>query len=265
MPRAILAVLLVTLFATVSSTRSYADEKFDSFDPIVEINASDGDVGFHFLVAGGPARVAVILDQRLKRIFRTTASHSLRAQGLSEVFVESAEPKCWTDPEEDPDEEVRTVAQFTDRFREGTYLAMGRTLENELIWAGGTFTHNLPAAPVTNAMIVDTADGTTVQISWEPGTDLGNCEFADANIPDPASVEVVRWEISFEPDIDDLPAGFSLLSKYAVQLPGDARNVTVPAEFLAPWLDAGVSEFKYEIGAKEESGNQTFTEQALEI
>lgn len=255
-----------TTFAVLLlSASTQAIEPFEKFEPIVEINASDGDVGFHFLIGGGPFTSAVVLDPGFAPLVRSSATRAMRAQGMSELFMESAEPKCWSDPEAGEDELIRTVADFVGRFQQGPYFVYGKGQEGEVLFGAASFSHELPAAPITSAEVIDTDSGTAVQISWETGNDLGNCEFSDANIPDPATVEVVRWEIAFEPDIDELPANIARKSSYTVQLPGESRTVAVPAEFLSPWLDAGVTEFKYEIGAKSETGNQTFTERAIEI
>jgi hypothetical protein len=48
--------------------------------------------------------------------------------------------------------------------------------------------------------------------------------------------------------------------KLTVQLPAGVMSLVVPAEFMGPYLDAGVEDFKGEVGAREASGNQTFTE-----
>ena len=261
MKRGVWPVLLLL----VATAHAKADEPFATFQPIVEINASDGDVGFHVLLAGGPWRWASVLNRSLDRQMNVRSNNGMRQQGYSELFVESAEPLCWNDPEAEPGTEVRTVREFTDRFPAGTYLAIGRGVDRGLLYALAEFSHSLPAAPVATSEVFETMTGVTVEISWEPGTDLGRCAYDDAAIPDPATVVVERWEVAFEPDLDELPAGFEFASKYSVLMPADSRSMIVPEAFLAPWLAAGVTEYKFEIGAKERSGNQTFTEVALEI
>lgn len=275
----IYAGLLIAGLTAVSGY-AIATEEFDEFVPIVEINASDGDVGFHVLVDGEGWEWVRIWDPDNNPIFRARAFGALRDQGGTEIFMESAEPPCWHDMEDedyDP-EEVVTVAQFLARFVEGEYIARGRTLSDEMLQAEGELTHNLPAAPETEVEVVldedegfeEEDDGEyEVTISWEPGEDLGECEYEDADIPDPAEVEVVRWEIVVEPNEDELPDGELPegvpKSKFMVQLPGDASSVEVPEEFIQFYLDEGVHHFKYEVGAREESGNQTFTEEEFTV
>ncbi len=257
--------LFIPLSVLLAPVSALALEQYDVFDPIVEINASDGDVGFHFLLGGEPYRNATIFDPYLQRVLISRAATGLKEQGMSELFLESAEPPCWANPEADADSVISTVADFVERFEAGIYFAFGRSIDKELLVGAAMFTHDLPAAPVTDAAQVDSSNGIAVEIHWEPGSDLGVCPYDDAGIPDPASVEVVRWEVAFEPDVDDLPESIEMDAKYVVQVPGNVSSVTVPAEFIGPWLDAGVTEFKYEVGAKEAGGNQTFTENSLEI
>jgi hypothetical protein len=52
---------------------------------------------------------------------------------------------------------------------------------------------------------------------------------------------------------------------FSVQLPPGYESVAVPEEFLESYLDEDCSEFKFEVGAIEESGNQTFSEGGFEI
>ena len=232
-------------------------EEFSAFDPIVEINATDGDVGFHVLLDGDPWKRAKIYDGDGDRMFKGIGTDDLDEQGITELFMESAEPPCWDDGEVDEDEIV-TVEEFMERFEAGTYSARGRTIDGERLTAEGVLTHDLPAAPHTEYAI----DGDEVTISWSGGDDLGNCAVPDGM--DPGSVDVVRWEVVVEPNVDELPGGELPpgvpFGKLTIQLPADVTSLEVPDEFMAPYLDADVTEFKGEVGAKEVSGNQTFTE-----
>lgn len=239
--------------------------EFEEFDPIVEINATDGDVGFHMLLDGDAWRSATVFDPGWRRVVRGKASGGLRKQGITEFFLESAEPLCWHDPEE-PDAEVVTVADFVRRFRAGTYTAFGWTIDREVIRSAAELTHNLPAAPdIAVDTEVDEDGELEVTINWTPGHDLGRCAFDDADIPDPAGVQIVRWEVVVEPDEDAADATGLPFGVFSVQLQAHARSVEVPEEFIEGWMDAGVTAFKVEVGAREESGNQTFTEVEVEV
>lgn len=263
------------LALAVAPTLSIAEE-FDEFGPLIEINATDGDIGFHVLLDGEGWKIAKIFDADGDRMFRGRGTDDLDEQGITEIFMESAEPPCWWEEGEDWDpEDVVDLEEFVDRFEEGTYSARGRTLDDERLRAEAELTHNLPAAPETEVEVSGTGIGALVTILFSSGTDLGQCEYPAGLIPDPATVEVVRWEIVLEPNEDELPGGELPdgleFSKFTLQLPANSDNwmgdmsVVVPQEFVDAYLAAGVNQFKYEVGAKEESGNQTFTEEEFEI
>ena len=74
---------------------------------LIEINATDGDIGFHFLMDGDDLVSAKIVDPNGKTVFANEAKGALRQQKLTELFGESAEPLCWADPAADPDEDYR--------------------------------------------------------------------------------------------------------------------------------------------------------------
>ena len=80
-----------------------------------------------------------------------------------------------------------------------------------------------------------------------------------------AEVEVVRWEIVVEPDEDQVEEAGVVFGVFSVQLPGDVNEVEVPEERGERYVAAGVTIFKYEVGATEESGNQTFPEDEFDI
>jgi hypothetical protein len=249
------AIALSTLAETPAAS---ADEGFEVFRPFVEINASAGDVGFHYLLDGGAWKLAQMFDADGTRILDVKGTDDLLEQGMTELFMESAEPPCWKAPDVDADEVV-TVADFIERFEKGTYKVSGRNLAGELIAIQGVLTHNLPAAPIVQIAVNDHR----VTINWKPGTNLGKCA-VPPGIPSPANVKVVSWEVAVEPDEEALPGGKLPngvpLAKLNMQLLGNARTLVVPAPYIESYLAKGVNEFKGEVGAKEKGGNQTFTE-----
>ena len=252
------AMAALTLGAAVPASWAATVELDEAFVRI-EINATDGDVGFHGKFDGEPSKL-----MKIKRpgdgsvIYLVRAQHNLKRQGLTENFFESAEPTC----EEQP------LAAFLLRFPAGEYLFEGVTNDGvDRLEGVATLSHALPAAPDISGF-----DGSTVEldddpivIHWAPGADLGEChdqELVDnGTIPDPASVAVERWEVVVEPNVDDevlkdLGLPFSVFS---VQLPPGQMSVTVPFEYLHSYAVADVTDFKFEVGAK--SGeNQTFSE-----
>jgi hypothetical protein len=248
-------VIALALF--VSSTPSVAQEPFSETLVLVEINATDGDIGFHALLDADAWRSVKIADPNGNRIFRVKAHGRLARQGLTENFFESDEPLCDPALAEDEDDVVVTLAKFLRRFPAGDYIFSGRSIEGEALMDTALLTHNLPAAPN-----IDSFDGTgnvpttDTVIHWERGDDLGECPFDDL-IPDPGSVAEVLWEVVVEPEDEE---AVDPLRVFSAQLPAGRTSLTVPQEFLDAYVSQGVTVFKFEVGAIEESGNRTFSE-----
>jgi hypothetical protein len=254
----IVAVLLGGAWATANATEPCGD--FGECKVLIEINASDGDIGFHFLGDGDELIKMEITDPDGRKVFEDKAKGPLREQTLTETFAESAEPLCWYDPEADEDEEIVTLEEFLERWVAGSYLFSGLGKEGEMSFGETDLTYMLPAAPAD----VD-FDGSV--ISWDDGDDLGECasnEELDALVPGtlpmhPENVTVDAWEVVLEPDVDDGDPLGALV--FSIRVPGDIdpRQVTVPAEYLASLpYDTPV---KIEVGAIGGEDNATFTEE----
>lgn len=236
----------------------WAQEEFDEAKVVIEINATDGDIGFHALLDAEAWQVARIKSPDDELLFRERAKRNLLEQGLTENFFESAEPLCAPDPD-DPDAEVVPLSEFLERLPAGEYRFTGKTVEDEALRGTAELTHALPAAPDIMSFV-----GTIV--TWVPGSDLGLCQddtlVADGTIPNPADVPVVGWEVAIEPADDE---AVDPLRVFTVQLPPDQTFVTVPSEFLDTYAADGVTEFKVSVGAIEASGNQTFGEEEFDL
>lgn len=248
----------VAIALAMTTFPAWAQEEFDETKVLVEINATDGDAGFHALLDGDAWNEVRIDTPDGKKVFEEKAKDSLLEQGLTENFFESAEPLCRPDPEE-PDEAVVPLAEFLGRFPAGAYSFSGKSNEGDKLAGTAELAYDLPAAPDILSF-----DGTL--ITWTAGTDLGNCNdptlVADGVIADPAAVPLVGWEVVVEPADEE---AVEPLRVFSVQLPASASSVTVPAEFMLAYLDDGVTEFKVEVGAIEASGNQTFSEEEFEV
>ena len=259
--RAAACFLLVIGVSTVPAAATEPCGDFGECKVLIEINASDGDIGFHFLMDGDDLNSARLRAPNGAKVFEDQAKGPLTEQKLTETFAESAEPLCWADPEADPDEEIVTLEEFLDRWAAGTYLFEGSADGGEKSEGETELTYELPAAPAD----VD-FDGSV--ISWDAGDDLGNCasfaELADlvtaGVLPEhPQDVTVAAWEIVLEPDVDDGDPTGRLA--YAVRVAGDIapKEVTVPAEYLASLPDD--TPVKIEVGAIGVDDNATFTEE----
>ena len=227
---------------------------------LIEINATDGDIGFQFLMDGDDLNSGRIHDPNGAKVFEVQAKGPLREQKLTEMFAESAEPLCWVDPNADPDEEIVTLQEFLERWPAGTYVFSGMGDSGEKSTGETELTHALPAAPANLAF-----DGSV--ITWTAGDDLGNCasfaELADlvsmGVLPaHPQDVTVAAWEVVLEPDVEDGDPTGDLV--FNIRVSGDIQTkaVTVPADYLAS-LPADTP-VKIEVGAIGVDDNATFTE-----
>ena len=262
--RTLLAAAGAALVLGTGSTVVTATEPCGGFEEckaLIEINATDGDIGFHFLMDGDDLNSARIDDPNGSKIFEDQAKGPLREQKLTETFVESAEPLCWFDPEADPDEEVVTLEEFLETWAAGTYVFSGMSDGGEKSTGETELTYELPAAPAAL-----TFDGSV--ITWAAGDDLGNCAsnmeldvlVADGALPaHPENVAVAAWEVVFEPDVDDGDPTGNLV--FSIRVPGDiaTKAVMVPAEYLASLPDD--TPVKIEVGAIGVDDNATFTEE----
>lgn len=257
------AALIGLAFPLAASATEPCDD-FGECKVLIEINASDGDIGFHWLTDGDDLRWTLIRDPNRRLVYTNRALGPLREQRLTETFGESAEPLCWIPPVEDQDEdfdpdEVVTLEEFLDRWADGTYRVKGRGFEGETLHGETELTYLLPAAPAD----VD-FDGSL--ITWDGGDDLGNCASADeldvlvyeGILPQhPEDVHVDAFEVVLEPDVDDGDPTGSLI--FSIRVPGDAAAVTVPADYLASLPED--TPVKIEVGAIGGEDNATFTEE----
>jgi hypothetical protein len=226
---------------------------FEECKAFIEINATDGDIGFQFFVDGEGLR-RVRLRHQLKRLFAAETLDGLEEQRLGEISVESDEPSC----------EDTTLEEFLLRFPARTYIFTGRVDDIRGVVEGVTpLTHELPAAPTSLDF-----DVLTGVISWEAGTDLGECGtsaelgalvIGGALPVHPEEVEVDAWEIVLEPDVDESEPVSEQIFTVRVTGDIDPLEVTVPADYLASLPDD--TPVKIEVGAIGGEHNATFSEE----
>lgn len=255
-----LMVLATVVFLGVGLTTANATEPCDDFGEckvLIEINATDGDIGFHFLMDGDDLLYGALYNPSHRKIFSYFVRRELREQTLTETFAESAEPLCFDplldDDEENDDEDFETLTDFLDRWSDGTYHFFGISEGWELSHGETDLSFNLPAAPAE----VD-FDGSV--ISWEAGDDLGECsEGMDLLVTPPEDVEVAAWEVVLEPDVDDGDPTGALV--YSVRVAADISpmEISVPAEYLDSLPDD--TPMKVEVGAIGVDDNATFSEE----
>jgi hypothetical protein len=196
----------------------------------IEINATDGDSGFHMLLDAEGWRMVKIFDPNGKMIFEVEGGGGVRKTGLTELFFESAEPGF----------DVLPLDEFLRRFPAGEYRFYGRTLKGDILFSKATLTHALPDGPV----LLSPAEG-SVQ---DPNNTVVNW----APVADPPGGRIVRYEVIVTDESSDPKRVFSAV------VPATVTSLAIPATFMTP-----DSDYKYEVLAIDQGGNQTLTEAAF--
>jgi hypothetical protein len=211
------------------------DLLFEDVDFFIEINSTDGDAGVQLNLDGEGWKKLKIEGPGGRTLLRVKAKQSIEKQGLTEFFFESAEPSFEDQP----------LKEFLELFPEGWYTFEGVTTEGAEICTIALLTHDLPAGPEIDANL--DGDGNLV-ISWTEVTE----SFDHPGAPD-RPIEIESYEV-----IASVGDG-----EFRALLGPDDRQVTVPPEVLAHGEPG--DEVKYEVLAKEASGNQTLSERLFII
>ncbi len=228
-------LVLFAVFALVSSVaapQAWA-KKLDEAEFFIEINATDGDAGVQVFLDGVGWRKMKIFDPDGNKIVDVRNKNAVRMQGITEFFFESAEPSF----------DVQTLEELMALFPEGRYTFEGVTTDGEPLTGKTRLTHDFPEAP----MLIFPINGEAV--------DPDNVVFMWAPVADPPGSEIVSYEVIIECDEPEL-------TKTSAIVNADTFTFTAPPEFLNQ-EDAG--ECKWEVLAKEESGNQTISEAEFDV
>jgi hypothetical protein len=249
----VLSAALAALVLVAPPSRAGEEEEgevieFDEANVFFELNDTDGDLGIHALIDGEPWKTLEIETPNGQTNLLIHVRGRLRAQGLTELFFESAEP---TFDELPPD-------RFFRRFPEGEYEISGVTLEGDELESTATVTHLIPAPvgdlAVNGTLLPDSCDeelpliGEPFTISWD-AVDESHPDLGRTGEP----IEVVRYEVVVEREEGE-PLSF------AIVLPPDVTEVDLPGG-----LTSEGEEIKVEVLVREESGNQTAVESCFEV
>ena len=268
LPVFLVAVVALILGATApdSWARGWGwgdSEPFEEAEIFFELNNTDGDLGIHGKIDGGPWTNIWIKDPNHRQMMKVSARGRLRRQAVTELFFESAEPTF----------DELSPADFFDRFPEGEYKIFGRSQEGGPLVSITEVTHVMPAPPaptVNGELMAVQCDedepgydapvvSAPVTIAWPEVTmSHPNAEGGGAAIQPPVPVTIVNYEVVVEVEVE--VDGEEFTSVFSVILPPDVTSVTIPEDFLALG-----DEFKYEILAREESYNQTAVESCFVI
>jgi hypothetical protein len=225
--------------------------EFSEAELFFELNDTDGDLGIHASIDGSPYSTLEIEDPNERTILLITAFGRLARQGLTQLFLESAEPSF----------DELAPEKFFRRFPEGTYEIDAVSLTGEEIEGSVVLSHVL-AAPVSNVLVnnkqaAENCDdlplpsvSAPVTIDWDPVTT------SHPEIGKSGPVEIVRYQFFVEQG--DL--------KFSADLLPDTVDVTqfqVPSEIFA--LGNKNEPFKFEIIARTASGNNTAIENCFTL
>jgi hypothetical protein len=213
-----------------------------------ELNNTDGDLGIHASIDGEPWKKLKIEDPKGRTILEVIGRGRLRQQGLTQLFLESAEPSF---DELDP-------AEFFLRFPEGEYEIEAKSLEGEELEGEVMLSHVL-AAPVGNVAVNGEAAAENcdalplpsvsepILIDWDPAMT------SHPTLGKSGPVEIVRYQFFVEQGE----------VKFAVDLPPTQTQFQVPSEIIA--LGDTDQPFKFEIIARTSTGNNTAIENCFEV
>lgn len=246
---AAVVLLAVLAFGLTADARRWHEENDNDGEEVpfsdaqirIEVNSTDGDAGLQIFLDGEPWKRIRIEDPNGKLVFAVDDFGKLRRLGSTELFMESNEPNFLED---------LPLPEILELLPAGIYDFEGTTIEGDELDGEATLTHDLPCGPV----ITSPEDGDTVApgaltVEWDPvehkldtTSDTGECD-------ESTEIEIVAYEVIVELEEAEPP------QKMDIFLPAGATSVTVPGELIVPG-----GEYKVEVLAIEESGNQTITE-----
>ena len=219
-----------------------------------ELNDTDGDLGIHGLIDGDAWKSLEIEGPGEQELMNVWLRTSLRKQGLTEFFFESAEP---------PFDEV-SPETFLRRFKPGIYEIEAVTLDGVEYEEEARVSHVLAGPPrnvtVNGKPAASNCDGDLpvvsgpVTIDWAPVT-MSHPTIGTRNVP----VSVTQYQFVCEIDRDGRVPDEVIFS---VTLPASRTQFTCPAEVTSLSVDG---EVKYEIITKLDNNNQTAIESCFEL
>ena len=224
----------------IDRDRSAAQEPFSEAEIFFELNDTDGDLGIHANIDGETWRELTI-EGPTGTLLNIVSSGRLRAQGLTQLAFESAEPPF---DELDP-------SDFLLRFPEGNYTIRARRDTGGLMQSTAVLSHVLAAPPgnitVNELSAAESCDEplptvvAPVLIEWDPVTE------SHPEIGKRGAVRIDRYQFFVELEDEGIGMG--------VDLPPSVTQFEIPRAI----TDLG-SEFKFEIIARTSTGNNTAVE-----
>ena len=130
-----------TLYSAGAALRSAGQPEpppvFTEAENFLELNDTDGDLGIHASIDGGPWTLLEIEGPHERSLLEIVSRGRLRSQGLTQLSFESAEPAFDELPPQD----------FLRRFPEGRYAIEARSQSGDTFQAAAMLSHVLAAPP----------------------------------------------------------------------------------------------------------------------
>ncbi len=204
-----------------------------------ELNDSAGDLGIHSSIDGGPYVKLEIDDPRDRKLLLMTAHGKLARQGMTQFFLESAEPNF----------AQLSPAAFFKRFPEGEYEIEATDRDGNEFEASVALSHVMAARPgnITAAGVpavncdaaVLPVIAAPIAIDWDP------VSHSHPTIGNSGPVEIDRYQLFVE--VEGV--------KFGIDLTPEMTEFEIPAEILAVG-----GRVKFEIIARTSTGNNTAVE-----
>jgi len=237
-----IGLLALFLTAVLVLGMTVTAKAFEEVAVNIEVNATDGDAGVQIFLDADPWKRARVMGPNGNTVYSVSAHGKMKKFGYTENFTESNEPNFV---------EEMTLPEILEFLPEGEYTFDGRTIENEKLEGTAELTHDLPCGPVITEPAEDEEFDPldTVVISWEAVMDKLDTESDEGDCDIGSGITIIGYQVIVENESTDP------LENFTIKVPDTELSVTVPAVFIVP-----DSEYKFEILAIEESGNQTITE-----
>jgi hypothetical protein len=236
----VLSVIVGALSLRAAGQQGQPQTRFSQAELFFELNDTDGDLGIHGSIDGGPWTDLEIEGPGERTLLSVFSRGRLRTQGMTQLSFESAEPPFDELPPE----------QFFRRFPGGRYQMEGQLQDGQEVRGVAVLSHVLAARP------------NNVAVSGVPAAE--NCD--DPNLPVVLAPVTIAWDpvTTSHPEIGK--AGHITVSRYQlfVEREGVKLSVDLPPTVTEFEIPTGVTKlgdtFKFEIIVRTTTGNNTAIE-----
>ncbi|MGB8819288.1 MAG: hypothetical protein WCC66_15335 [Rhizobiaceae bacterium] len=242
-PKTTTAILLAAsaayvIFGSFALGQTADGGKLKQAKMIIEHNATDNDTGFQaFVDADGWEKLEIIGPKGIVAEYYGRAS--VGDLGMTELFMETHEPENAKMPIEAL---LGKMPAGIYEFRATASKLGGQT---GVLTGEAVLTHKIPAG----VTLVAPAENSTVPIA-----DLKMQWQGSGKALDGSDIQLISYQLIVE-KVEDPHVNMIGKRGLSMYLPATATEMTVPAAMLEPGF-----EYKWEVLAIEESGNQTLTE-----